>query len=271
MQRCLVILNQPDQAEVLLSLAASLVKRTGGDRIDVLAAREPPENAAGSVGLTEESIFVMRQDQRDWAASLHATFHIWLEKEYGSPAERLSAVEVNWLDPEIAVERIINGYGRDAGLILMGFPDPRDSDQKQRALRSAIFETGRPVLLVPPYWDRPCGHRVLMAWRNAPCARRAFAAARIFLPQAEKVTVLTAEGDVFPADLLPGVTFDTQSLPYRHGADAVAQQVLDTVREEQADLLVMGGYQHGMLYNRIMGSVTDYVLKRPDIPVLLQH
>ncbi|GBQ04806.1 MULTISPECIES: universal stress protein [Acetobacter] len=271
MQRCLVILNQPDQAVVLLSLAASLIKQVGGDRIDVLAAREPPHDGRGPMGLTDEGAFVMRQDQREWAASLHATFHQWLEQEYGSPADRLSAVEVNWLDPEIAVERIINGYGRDAGLILLSFPDRRDSEQKHRALRSAIFETNRPLLLVPPFWDRPCGRTVLMAWRDSPCCRRAFTASRMLLAHAETVTVLSPEGEIMPPDLLPGIAYESAHLPHRHGTDAVAQQLLDIAQDEKADLLVMGGYQHGMLYNRIMGSVTEYMLHHPNIPVFLHH
>ncbi|GAN68747.1 universal stress protein [Acetobacter orleanensis] len=271
MQRCLVILNRPEQAVVLLSLAASLIKQVGGDRIDVLAAREPPEEGLGPMGLTEESIFVMRQDQRDWADSLHATFHQWLEKEYGSPADRLSAVEVNWLDPEIAVERIISGYGKDAGLILLSFPDRQDSEQKQRALRAAIFETNRPVLLVPPFWDRPCGHTVLMAWRESPCCRKAFTASRVLLGQAEAVTVLSSEGETMPADLLPGIPYGSAYLPHRQGPDAIGQELLEIAHHEKADLLVMGGYQHGKLYNRIMGSVTDYILQHPAVPVLLHH
>lgn len=271
MQRCLVILNRPEQAVVLLSLAASLIKQVGGDRIDVLAAREPPEEGRRQAGLTEESLFVMRQGQREWADSLHETFHRWLEQEYGSPADRLSAVEVNWLDPEIAVERIISGYGKDAGLILLSFPDRRDSEQKQRALHAAIFETNRPLLLVPPFWDRPCGRTVLMAWRESPCCRRAFTAARMLLARTDSVTVLSSEGEDMPADLLPGIAYERAHLPHRQGPDAIAQELLDIAHSEKADLLVMGGYQHGRLYNRIMGSVTDYILNHPAVPVLLHH
>lgn len=271
MQRCLVILNQPDQAVVLLSQAASLIKRVGGDRIDVLAAREPPADGIGPMAQTDEGIFVMRQGQREWADTLHAIFHQWLEQEYGSPADRLSAVEVNWLDPEIAVDRIISGYGRDAGLILLSFPDRRDSEQKHRAIRAAIFETDRPLLLVPPFWDRPCGRRVMMAWRESPCCRRAFSASRVLLAHAESVTVLSSEGETMPADLLPGISYESAHLPHRQGADGVAQELLDIAHAERADLLVMGGYQHGKLYNRIMGSVTDYILSHPAVPVFLHH
>lgn len=42
MQRCLVILSQQDQAEVLLNMAAQFLARVNGNRMDVLAAREPP-------------------------------------------------------------------------------------------------------------------------------------------------------------------------------------------------------------------------------------
>lgn len=66
MQRCLVILSQQDQAEVLLNMAAQFLARVNGNRMDVLAAREPPTQVLGNMGLTDESAAVLRENQREW-------------------------------------------------------------------------------------------------------------------------------------------------------------------------------------------------------------
>lgn len=271
MQRCLVILSQQDQAEVLLNMAAQFLARVNGNRMDVLAAREPPTQVLGNMGLTDESAAVLRENQREWADSLHAIFHRWLAEEYGSGAERLNKVEVNWLDPEITVDRIISGYGKDADLLIMSFPDSRDSDQKKLATRSAIFQTGRPVLFVPPFWDRPSGDHILMAWKDTDGCRKAFASARVLLAQAKQVDVLQMPDSPMPMDILPGITPERVELKPSDDASKAAQSILDEVDARRADLLVIGGYQHNMLYNRLMGSATDYILAHPDVPVFLQH
>lgn len=99
------------------------------------------------MGLTDESAAVLRENQREWADSLHAIFHRWLAEEYGSGAERLNKVEVNWLDPEITVDRIISGYGKDADLLIMSFPDSRDSDQKNWPPDQPFFRQAAPFCL----------------------------------------------------------------------------------------------------------------------------
>ena len=269
MQRCLVILSQLDQTEVLLGMAAQVLSRVRGMcRIDVLAAREPPEQPLGRMGFADTQAQTLRASQLEWADAQHTRFQHWLAQEYGAPADRLGKVEVNWLDPEITVERIITGYGKDASLLIMGFPDNRDSAQKHVAARAAIFESGRPVLFVPPFWDQTSGDRMFMAWKDTPACRRAFFAARSFVGAAREVSVAVSAADPLPLDILPGVTFAQLQLADTRNA---GQALLDMVAAQRADMLVMGGYQHNMLYSRLVGSVTDYILANPRVPVLLQH
>ena len=49
----------------------------------------------------------------------------------------------------------------------------------------------------------------------------------------------------------------------------VVEQILDTAREISADLIVMGSHGHGSVYNLLVGSVTEGVLKAAERPVLL--
>src|SRR5690349_6914605 len=50
---------------------------------------------------------------------------------------------------------------------------------------------------------------------------------------------------------------------------AVIEEVLRTGREIAADLIVMGTHGHGSVYNLLVGSVTEGILKAGERPVLL--
>jgi nucleotide-binding universal stress UspA family protein len=50
---------------------------------------------------------------------------------------------------------------------------------------------------------------------------------------------------------------------------AVVEEVLKTAREIAADLIVMGTHGHGSVYNLLVGSVTEGILKAGERPVLL--
>jgi nucleotide-binding universal stress UspA family protein len=63
---------------------------------------------------------------------------------------------------------------------------------------------------------------------------------------------------------------NTGSLAVAHEREgAVVEEVLKTAREVSADLIVMGTHGHGSVYNLLVGSVTEGILKASERPVLL--
>lgn len=273
MKSALVIPDLPRDAPDLLSAALDVVRRAGGTTLNVLAAREPPEDTILPTEemLTDRTRAQIRATQQQWADSLHASFRDWLAR---SRADGLVGdVEVNWLDMEISVARIIQAHASAADLIVLGTARPHDSDQKRRAVQAAIFESGRPVLFVPPGWTRPVGHNVVLAWKDSAPCRRTVLSARPLLAAAGDVAVIRADADrpSVLADLLAGVKARYLP-PITDGApENVSRVILSQCRAGGCDLLVMGGYAHGALYNRLVGSVTQDILECGEIPVFLQH
>ena len=49
----------------------------------------------------------------------------------------------------------------------------------------------------------------------------------------------------------------------------VIEEILECERTIKADVIVMGRHGHGAMYNLLVGSVTEGVLKRATVPVLL--
>ena len=51
----------------------------------------------------------------------------------------------------------------------------------------------------------------------------------------------------------------------------MGEALLSAVRDENADLLVMGGYGHSRVRELILGGVTRHVLGNASVPVLMAH
>lgn len=150
-------------------------------------------------------------------------------------------------------------------------------------LEAVLFQSGRPLLLLPRGWAKPASFRkVLVAWKPSREAVRAVADAGPILESADAVTIVTVDAEpstVGPGDQ-PGVDIATHLS--RRGAkvevrnvDSMgrsdADAILSTAREIGADLIVLGAYGHSRLRQMVFGGVTKHLTASADIPLLLAH
>jgi nucleotide-binding universal stress UspA family protein len=144
-----------------------------------------------------------------------------------------------------------------------------------------LFDSGAPLLIVPPNWDRVSPIRnAVVAWDGSACAARAVRDALPLLAEAESVEVVSVLGE---KDLAPEVSgADIASHVARHClgvsvnvlpalADGVAATLSAHAASSKSDLLVMGGYGHSRLQEFVLGGVTRDTLARTEIPTLLSH
>lgn len=174
-------------------------------------------------------------------------------------------------------------HGRSSDLIVVGQEDPAsESDVPARGLvAQTMLDAGRPVLVVPYAGEfKDVGHDVLLAWDGSRAAAVAMREALPLLAHARRVTLASfrrSEADEGQALLIPEMTRWLQ----RHGVSATAEQditeidtsdaLLSRVSDLGADLIVMGGYGHSRLRERVMGGVTREVLAHMTAPVLIAH
>jgi nucleotide-binding universal stress UspA family protein len=151
----------------------------------------------------------------------------------------------------------------------------------QRMLQGgAIFDSGRPVLLVPharPLATPPA--RIVIAWAATPAAVRAVHAALPFIRRAAETIVVTVTDDKEARSGQSGI--ELTHLLSRHGAAArfsaaqrggggVLQAVLAAPQHDGADMLVMGALRHSPLRNMVFGSATQDLLEHgPRIATLV--
>jgi nucleotide-binding universal stress UspA family protein len=146
--------------------------------------------------------------------------------------------------------------------------------------QAAIFESGRPVLLVPQ--ARPLAglpQRILVAWDASPASVRAIHGALPLIRGAAETIIATITDD---KELRPGQSgVELTHLLARHGAKTrfmalqrgsggVLERLLAAAADTESDMLVMGAVRHSPLRTMVFGSATaDVLANGPKLPTLL--
>jgi len=144
-----------------------------------------------------------------------------------------------------------------------------------------IFESGRPVLMVP---REPRKAFVLntatVAWDFSRPAARAVGDALPLLTKAKRVHIVTVTNEKRIDTSRSGPELAKHLA--RHGVDVILESVdaagrtiheaLEAAtRAHDSDLLVMGAYGHSRLREFVLGGATRSMLARPPLPVLFSH
>lgn len=179
---------------------------------------------------------------------------------------------VGMMDTTIARE------GRLSDMIVIG----KESNPAHDFLTPAIFDTGRPVLMVPPAkgdmhqdWQDKI---VSLAWNGSVQASRALLNALPLLSRTEKLYILSVEKHgrkVAEAaglmEYLKAHGISSQAILIAAGTRSTSDSLLSRTKELKSDLLIMGAFGQSMFREMTLGGVTEFMLKRADIPILLAH
>lgn len=183
------------------------------------------------------------------------------------------------------VPRPLTMHGRYADLSVVPGPGAAGIDRERAFLffNGFLFDTGRPVLVVPPQKPAslPMKHAVV-AWQPTREGTRALHDALPLLKRCRSVDVVTVDpqvgasrhGEEPGADIAAhlarhGLRVDVVSLP--GGGAPVASVLLRHCAESGADLLVSGGYGNARAREWVLGGVTLDLLETLTLPVLFSH
>jgi nucleotide-binding universal stress UspA family protein len=158
---------------------------------------------------------------------------------------------------------------------------PTDELAPELIVESALFESGRPVLIVPYIQTESLKlDTVLMCWDGSRAAARALADAGPFISRAKSLQLVIVEGESGKGDELPGADI-AQHLARRRlsinvkrldrGSIDVPNVILSYAADSSADLIVMGGYGHSRFREFVLGGVTRTMLASMTVPVLMSH
>jgi nucleotide-binding universal stress UspA family protein len=175
-------------------------------------------------------------------------------------------------------------FGRIArrfDLAIVGQAEPKVTSVEEMIAESVLFESGRPVILVPYIQKAPLKlDRVMVCWDGSRPAARAIADAMPLLQRSDQVEVVIVANERGKQDEIPGA--DIGQHLARHGLKVdvkriaggdidVADALLSHVADSGADFMVMGGYGHSRLREFVLGGVTYNILRAMTVPVLMSH
>jgi nucleotide-binding universal stress UspA family protein len=151
----------------------------------------------------------------------------------------------------------------------------------QPAAEALIFESGRPVLMLPRQPRKPFVlDTVTVAWDFSRPAARAIGDALPLLTRARRVHIVTVANEKRIDTPRSGPELAKHLA--RHGLDVILETVdaqgrpigeaLEAAtRVHDSDLLVMGAYGHSRLREFVLGGATRSMIAGPPLPVLLSH
>lgn len=187
-----------------------------------------------------------------------------------------------WPREEVAEDDYIGSRGRVFDLIVLGRPGSEAQNPRMPPLEAALFESGRPVLIVPPSVPKTIGRNVLVSWNRSTEQAHTNAFALPLLRLADKVTVLTVEGGSTTGPSgeeaarhlrRNGVkaTALTVKPGARSGGEGIGEVTLEHAAALGCDLVVKSAYTQSRLRQMIFGGATRHILAKATLPVFMAH
>ena len=166
-------------------------------------------------------------------------------------------------------------------LAIVGQAQPETSTLEEIIGETTLFESGRPVILVP-YIQKAAFKldNVMVCWDGSRPAARAIGDAMPLLVKAGGVEIVIVTKERGKQDEIEGV--DMGQHLARHGVKVevhripggdidVADALLSHAADSGTDFIVMGGYGHSRFREFVLGGVTHSIFRSMTVPVLMSH
>ena len=280
----LVYVEQTEDALPRLRLAGDLASRHGS-RLTALFVRDWTQfrwerRRTAELGLV--SAEGMRQLDERIRASIDA-----IQERLRATLDEVShgsvQAELLCLDGEPGV--LVPQYARYADLCIVGRDEPVGSTSVNYSFsEQLLFVTGRPVLFVPPDGSlRTLGRHIAVAWNSSRPAARSLNDAMPLIEAADRATIImiNPSGFIGGHEGPPG----EQMLEHlkRHGAtvdavqvegvphNAIADRLQSEAQAHGADLIVAGAFGHPRLWEKMLGGVTNDLIRNTSLPIFMSH
>ncbi|HEX9461223.1 MAG TPA: universal stress protein [Alphaproteobacteria bacterium] len=267
---------------------AGAIARQFNAHIDALHVKGDPRDAIPFLGegasgvLIEQIMAAAERDAGTRSGKARSAFETWRAASGIATATRPggNAASVAWREETGTEEECMARFGRVSDLIIVGRPPSDDSGASIVVFETALFDTGKPVIVAPP--DLPAaaaqvGAPATIFWTGSAEAAHAVSSALPLLAAASDVTVIASNPGGKPTETAPLLEYLAWHGIRAHAGQALTitptagSELLASANRAGSTLLVMGAYTQSRLRQLIYGSVTKHVLTNASLPVLMAH
>lgn len=268
MKNILMLVHSDDGQEARLQVALDLVRAFNGHLIclDIGQPPLPVVDAFSRAGLQ------MVDDE--FAAEQTANRALL--------RERLSVegVPFDWITTAGNIASELSKHALLADVVVLNQRLAAATPAMERIVADVLVETGKPILTVPERLRslQIAGAHAMVAWDGSDEAERALSAALPLLRQAASVTIvairtggLRDDDGEEAARYLSRYDVNPALCRLEGKDDYVPTLLLDEAKRLQADYLVMGGFGHWRLVERIIRGNSHWLLGAARIPLFMVH
>ena len=270
-----VVVNLGLERDAPARVAVSLAEMFGAHVLGLAFAYEPiiPGTIMGSV--PAELIERQRAEASGKAKAAVAQFEEIARRSALSYERRILSTSLSGASDQLG--RIARRFD----IVVVGQPEREHAAADEIVDEGALFESGRPVVVVPFIHQGSLKlDRVMACWDGSRAAARSIADSLPIMKKAKQVEVIMVANGRAKSDEVPGA--DLGQHLARHGLKVevkrmispdidVASTILSYAADSSADLIVMGGYGHSRLREFVLGGVTRGMLEAMTVPVLMSH
>jgi nucleotide-binding universal stress UspA family protein len=271
-----LVVNLPvGRKAVATDYAVSIAEAFGAHISGIAFAYDPVVAPTIMGGVPSDWIEAQRQESAKAAQTAIAHFEEAAKRSGVSAEHRVLASTVG------GAADLFGRIARRFDLSVVGQTEPDRPAPEELIIESALFESGRPVVVVP--YIQKAGlklDRVLVCWDGSRTATRAIADSLPFLERAKAIDVVIVATGRSNSDETPGA--DIGHHLARRGLNIevkrvvapdtdVPNTILSYAADSAADFLVMGGYGHSRLREFVLGGATRGILSSMTVPTLMSH
>ena len=216
-------------------------------------------------------------ERRDQARRLFRDFMNARGVPIGPVAPGYNGPSASWREEDGRQNAVVGMSGRVYDLILVEQPEKLASIA-EATLEDALFESGRPVMMVPKTIGAGLGETIAVAWNGSTETALTVALAMPFLKQAREVVIVAVGPQHMPE---PGPTGDELARGLEgHGLTVTmrtafgrqkpqGESFLKEAMAAGADLLLKGAYTQSRIRQMIFGGATRHIIMESRIPVIM--
>lgn len=272
LKNILVAFSGSEQSKTALAFAAVMAKENGAHITGILTHGLPAVLFSYGAHLPQTAMDQLEEADKDHRNAVR--------EEFMQAGAGIDSSKLHFLDVFGDADEKLMEIARSFDIVFMGSAD-KDSNYPHMEVHPDVVarSSGRPVIVVPDgYQADSFNNHVVMAWDGRRAAAHALSNAMCVMGSAGRFTVLNI-GKTSEVDAKTGMIMAHLE---RHGIQAdlvhkkrkggkISKIILETVKEADAGMLVMGAYEHSKIAEDLFGGVTNRILNHAKVPVLMAH